>query len=125
MDQNAATRRRHPGTICHSSRSAAGTSMGYQGIRFEMHKPVPRFGILLINRDKIMRRRTLLKAPFATTLFAAPKQDLPSYRVVSAYKPSAHPGMPGPYPGRVVSLHSARSIDEQTGQANPEVVREM
>ena len=34
-------------------------------------------------------------------------------------------GMPGAFPGRVVSLHSARSIDEATIQVNPEAVREM
>lgn len=33
--------------------------------------------------------------------------------------------MPGAFPGRVVSVHSARSIDEQTGKADPDVVRDM
>jgi uncharacterized protein (DUF362 family) len=60
-----------------------------------------------------------------TLLAAAPKQDTPSYRVVTPYKAASHPGMPGAYPGRVVSLHSDRSIDEKTGQANAEVVRDM
>ena len=33
--------------------------------------------------------------------------------------------MPGPYPGRVVSVTSDKSVDTATGQANDEVVREM
>jgi uncharacterized protein (DUF362 family) len=56
---------------------------------------------------------------------AAPKQETPSYRVATQYKAAAHPGIPGTWPGRVVTLHSDRSIDENTGQANPAVVRDM
>jgi len=37
----------------------------------------------------------------------------------------AAPGMPGPYPGRVVSVNSDKSVDTVTGQANDAVVREM
>jgi len=33
--------------------------------------------------------------------------------------------MPGPYPGRVVSVRSDRSVDTSTGRANDDVVREM
>jgi hypothetical protein len=33
--------------------------------------------------------------------------------------------MPGPYPGRVVSVSSAKSVDTATGAANDEAVREM
>jgi hypothetical protein len=44
---------------------------------------------------------------------------------VSAYTPAATPGMPGPYPGRVVTVTSARSVDVATGAANADVVREM
>ena len=50
---------------------------------------------------------------------------LPSLRVVTRYTPAAPPGMPGPYPGRVVSVTSAKSVDIATGAANDEVVREM
>ena len=49
----------------------------------------------------------------------------PALRVVSKYAPAASPGMPGPYPGRVVSVTSARSVDVATGAANDDVVREM
>src|SRR5207248_2012802 len=50
---------------------------------------------------------------------------LPTLRVVSRYGPAAVPGMPGPYPGRVVSVASDRSVDITTGTANGDVVREM
>jgi hypothetical protein len=53
------------------------------------------------------------------------RSGLPPLKVVSAYTPAAAPGMPGPYPGRVVSVTSDRSVDTSSGQANDEVVREM
>jgi uncharacterized protein (DUF362 family) len=52
-------------------------------------------------------------------------QVRPHLRVVSRYPPSALPGMPGPYPGRVVSVTSASSVDTATGTANADAVREM
>jgi len=52
-------------------------------------------------------------------------QDLPALRVVSSYTPAATPGMPGPYPGRVVAVKSATSVDIATGKADDAVVREM
>jgi hypothetical protein len=61
------------------------------------------------------RSRTALQA----------RSGLPSLRVVSRYVPAAVPGMPGPYPGRVVSVTSEKSIDTATGAANDEAVREM
>src|SRR4026208_1847631 len=51
--------------------------------------------------------------------------DLPTLRVVSRSPPAAAPGMPGPYPGRVVSVTSEKSVDTATGTANGDVVREM
>ncbi len=48
----------------------------------------------------------------------------PPYRVVTPYAPAALPGMPGPFPGRVVSVTAASSIDPQ-GAIVDEVVREM
>ncbi|MEO6237976.1 MAG: DUF362 domain-containing protein [Vicinamibacterales bacterium] len=53
------------------------------------------------------------------------RSGLPALRVVSKYAPAARPGMPGPYPGRVVSVASAASVDTATGAANAETVREM
>jgi uncharacterized protein (DUF362 family) len=69
---------------------------------------------------------------FVRLLAAAPllpglqvRSGLPPLRVVSRYSPAASPGMPGPYPGRVVSVTSAKSVDTATGAANDEAVREM
>src|SRR6516164_7257168 len=51
--------------------------------------------------------------------------QLPTLKVVSRYGRSSSPGMPGPYPGRVVSVASAASVDISTGAANAEAVGEM
>ena len=50
---------------------------------------------------------------------------IPALRVESGYAPAATPGMPGPHPGRVVSVKSDRSVDPSTGRADGAVVREM
>ena len=53
------------------------------------------------------------------------RTDVPPVKLVSAYKPAATPGMPGPFPGRVISVASDTCVDTSTGQANDEVVKEM
>ena len=63
------------------------------------------------------------RAPLAGTFQIPP--GLPALKVVSRYSPAAVPGMPGPYPGRVVAVKSDKSVDTSTGAANDEVVREM
>ena len=71
--------------------------------------------------------RLLASAPLAAPL-AGPLQNLsgiPALRVESNYKPAKIPGMPGPYPGRVVSVKSDKSVDTSTGRADEAVVREM
>jgi uncharacterized protein (DUF362 family) len=55
----------------------------------------------------------------------SPASNLPALRVVSSYPPAAMPGMPGPFPGRIVSVKSDKCVDTATGAANDEVVREM
>ena len=50
---------------------------------------------------------------------------MPDYRVVSAYAPAAVPGMPGPWPGQVVSVKSPRCLDAAGQVVDVEVVREM
>ena len=50
---------------------------------------------------------------------------LPKLRVVSALRAAKLPGMPGPYPGSVISVASDRAVDVQTNTANAEVTREM
>jgi uncharacterized protein DUF362 len=49
----------------------------------------------------------------------------PALHVVSSYPPSPNPGMPGPYPGRVVSVKSDKCVDTSTGAADDGIVREM
>ena len=74
-----------------------------------------------------MHRRSFVRLLTATSFlrgFGAPA-DTPALKVVSRYSPSAAPGMPGPYPGRVVSVRSDRCVDTSTGAANDAVVREM
>src|SRR5213594_3515782 len=62
-----------------------------------------------------MDRRT-----FIQLLAAAPipsitdAQTLPTYRVATTYSPASLPGMPGPYPGQVVSVKSARCLNESS-----------
>ena len=65
-------------------------------------------------------------APFLR-VGAAGQQNvqLPTLRVVSAYPAAKVPGMPGPYPGSVVSVTSERAVDIATNTANAEVTREM
>jgi uncharacterized protein DUF362 len=53
------------------------------------------------------------------------RTGLPALKVVSRYSPAAVPGMPGPYPGRVVAVKSDKSVDTSTNTANDAVVREM
>ena len=90
-----------------------------------------------------MHRRTFVRllsavasahavAPFDAPASASPaslapqlRPGLPGLRVVSAYTRTAGSGMPGPYPGRVISVQSDRSVDVTTGQADDAVVREM
>ena len=74
-----------------------------------------------------MQRRDFLTIPtVAAVAMAAPKsEDLPKYRVQSSYAPAAQSGMPGPFPGRVVNVHAANSIDTATEKVDPAVVAEM
>src|SRR6478735_3897138 len=53
------------------------------------------------------------------------RSDLPPLKIVSRYSPAATPGMPGPFPGRVVTVKSDKSVDTTTNTANDQVVREM
>ncbi|HSU66365.1 MAG TPA: DUF362 domain-containing protein [Tepidisphaeraceae bacterium] len=60
----------------------------------------------------------------ATPLLGGPVED-PKYKVVTPFKPSPNPGMPGPYPGQVVRVHSQRSVDVPSDQVDRAVVKEM
>jgi uncharacterized protein (DUF362 family) len=73
-----------------------------------------------------MERRTFLQMLAAAPLvFDNPPLALPQYRRVSPYEPGRVPGMPGPYPGKVISARSRKCIDESTGKVDAAVVREM
>jgi len=72
-----------------------------------------------------MDRRSFVRLLAAAPLAPALPEALPKLKVVSAYPPAAVPGMPGPYPGRVVSVKSEKSVDPATNAANGDVVREM
>ena len=52
-------------------------------------------------------------------------QSIPQYRIVSRYKASAQPGMPGAYPAQVVSVHADKSIDPETEKVDATTVAEM
>jgi len=74
--------------------------------------------------------RLMAAVPFAPSLKGAPgdpvKPDaLPKLNVVTKYAAARVPGMPGPYPGRVIAVKSEKSVDVETSAANDEVVREM
>ena len=72
-----------------------------------------------------MDRRTFLELSGATPLALAAADSLPKYRIVSAYPAADNPGMPGPYPGHVISVHAPRSIDPETEKVDAATVREM
>ena len=74
-----------------------------------------------------MDRRVFLEllaaAPLAPAVLAG--SSVPSYRTVSRHAPATVPGMPGPWPGRVVSVRSPRCLDEAGVVVDAEAVREM
>jgi hypothetical protein len=74
-----------------------------------------------------MHRRAFFRLLAATPLAGRfqIRTGLPALKIVSRYSPAAVPGMPGPYPGRVIAVKSDKSVDPSTGAANDEVVREM
>jgi uncharacterized protein (DUF362 family) len=72
-----------------------------------------------------MDRRAFLELLAAAPLASAADVAAPPYRVVSRYAPAAVPGMPGPWPGRVVSLRSPRCLDAAGVVVDADVVREM
>ena len=74
-----------------------------------------------------MKRRTFVQllaaTPLAPTIQA--KWDAPKYKVVTPYKAAAMPGLPGPYPGKVVSVKSAKCLSEDGLKIDGEVIRDM
>ena len=73
-----------------------------------------------------MDRRTFLAAMASVPALAAlDARPVPKYRVATRFKPAAQPGMPGAYPGRVVTVHSPRCIDEATEAVDVPTVKAM
>lgn len=78
-----------------------------------------------------MKRRTFVQLLATTPLLSsaaaadADGAEMPRYRTVTPYRAAATPGMPGPYPGRVVSVKSAKCLSEDGLKVDGEVVREM
>jgi uncharacterized protein (DUF362 family) len=72
-----------------------------------------------------MHRRNFLQLAAAATAHASTTSGLPEYRVVTRFPASAHPGMPGPYPGKAVRVHSGKSIDVNTSKVDVPTVRDM
>jgi uncharacterized protein (DUF362 family) len=76
-----------------------------------------------------MERRTFVQllaaTPLASKIHAEEFKNIPNYKIVTPYKPAAAPGMPGPYPGKVISVTSAKCLSEDGLKFNDEVVREM
>jgi hypothetical protein len=74
-----------------------------------------------------MDRRAFVRlfagVPLAASL--KPAAGLPRLHVVTKYHRMPRLGMPGPYPGVVAQIRSDRCVDEATGTANADVVREM
>jgi len=73
-----------------------------------------------------MDRREFLAAMAAMpALNALQVRPIPHYRIVTKYKPEPGSGLPGRYPGRVVTVHSPRCIDEVTAKVDVPTVKEM
>ena len=80
-----------------------------------------------------MERRAFLELLATTPLASAVRLDgaeqpaapAPSYKVVTRYAPAPLPGMPGPFPGRVVRARSARLPESASVAVDPLLVREM
>ena len=77
-----------------------------------------------------MKRRTFVQLLATTPLVShlavdADGAEIPRYQTVTPYRAAATPGMPGPYPGTVVSVKSAKCLSDDGLKVNGEVVREM
>ncbi len=60
-----------------------------------------------------------------TTPHVEPARVVPKFKIATPFKPAAVPGMPGPYPGRVISVKAQNSLSEDGLKFNDEVIREM
>ncbi len=76
-----------------------------------------------------MKRRTFVQLLAASSLAANTRaevfKNIPHYETVTPYEPATAPGMPGPYPGKVVAVKSAKSLSDDGRKVDGEAVREM
>jgi hypothetical protein len=72
-----------------------------------------------------MHRRDFLQLAAMASASAATATDIPKYRVVSRFAPSPKPGMPGPFAGKAVRVHSEKSVDSATDRVDEGTVAEM
>lgn len=80
---------------------------------------------LVTMRLPLHRRSFLHLAAMASASAATTATDIPKYRVVSRYAPAPKPGMPGPFPGKAVRVHSEKSVDTATDKVDAPTVSEM
>ncbi len=67
----------------------------------------------------------LAASPLAKPVFADDADGIPKYRIVTPHKRSGELGMPGPYPGKVVSVKAANCLDDSGDNFNSEVIQAM
>jgi len=74
-----------------------------------------------------MDRRTFVRLLAAVPVASQARIDtgVPHVRIVAPHRATSRTGMPGRYPGRVVSVRSDRALDPATWATNAEAVREM
>jgi uncharacterized protein (DUF362 family) len=73
-----------------------------------------------------MHRRTFLAtAAIVPGLTQLGPRPVPNYRVVTRFKREGRLGMPGPYPGRVITVHAPGAIDEVTEHVDVPTVKTM
>ena len=71
------------------------------------------------------RRSFLQLTGAAAVALPAEPPRVPEYEVVTAFAPSASPGMPGPFPGYVIAVHADNCIDPESEKVDAGTVREM
>jgi uncharacterized protein (DUF362 family) len=74
---------------------------------------------------RVDRRTFLATAAAMPALAAIDPRPVPKYNIVTKFKPEGKLGMPGLYPGRVVTVHSPKCIDEVTEAVDVPTVKEM
>ena len=71
-----------------------------------------------------MHRRSFLCLAASAPLLGT-ERELPKYKIVTRAKPSANPGIPGPYPGKAIRVHSDDAVDAAQNRVNAGPVRTM